>query len=189
MTVKAPVPAGTHMTGRYCVRRVLAQDRTLKPVFAALLLGAVVALSLTWTQMGIHVAGVFSLLFPAVAENQASASHAGFCSVRSFAANKGWVGWMVFGILAGAAATSFWRKRGLRFEIERGRGVRPVTRLTLAGGGGLLVGVGAALAGGCTSSIGLTGGALLSVAGFAFLGVFFVGGFVARVFFGRFWNV
>ena len=96
---------------------------------------------------------------------------------------------MVFGIFAGAAATSFWRKRGFRFEIERGNGVGPATRLGLAAAGGLLVGIGAALAGGCTSSIGLTGSAVLSVAAFAFLTVFFIGGFAARVFFGRFWHV
>jgi uncharacterized membrane protein YedE/YeeE len=96
---------------------------------------------------------------------------------------------MVCGIFAGAFLTSLWRTRGLRFAIERGDGVRPLTRLVLAAAGGLVVGVGSALAGGCTSSIGLTGSALFSVAAFAFLGVFFLGGFAARVFFGRFWNV
>jgi len=96
---------------------------------------------------------------------------------------------MVSGIFVGALLTSFWRSRGLRLAIERGRGVRPLTRLVLAAAGGLVVGLGAALAGGCTSSIGLTGSALFSVAAWVFLAVFFLGGFAASVFFGRFWRV
>lgn len=164
-------------------------DRTLKPLFAAVFMGAVVALSLLWTQKGIHVSGAFALLCPPAAVNDATAASASSCSIHSLAANKDWIGWMVFGLFVGAFLTSFWRNRGLRFAIECGQGVRPVTRLVLAAAGGLLVGVGAALAGGCTSSIGLTGSALFSVAALAFLGVFFVGGFAANLFFGRFWRV
>lgn len=171
------------------MRRLFNIDRTLKPVFAAVLMGAIVALSLIWTQKGIHVSGVFSLLCPPAAVSGTSAANASSCPIPSAAANEGWIAWMVFGIFTGAAIASFWRKRGLRFEVERGKGVTRVTRLMLAAAGGLVVGIGAALAGGCTSSIGLTGSAVLSVAAFAFLGVFFIGGFAARVFFGRFWNV
>lgn len=164
-------------------------DRTLKPIFAAAFMGAVVALSLSWTQKGIHVSGVFSLMCPPGAVSEAAAANASSCSIHSLAANKDWIAWMVSGIFGGAFLTSFWRNRGLHFAIERGNGVRPATRLILAAAGGLAVGVGAALAGGCTSSIGLTGSALFSVAAFAFLAIFFIGGFAARVFFGRFWNV
>jgi uncharacterized membrane protein YedE/YeeE len=164
-------------------------DRTLKPIFSAAFMGAVVALSLLWTQKGIHVSGVFAILCPPAAVNEAASTNASSCSFNSLAANKDWIAWMVFGLFIGALLTALWRNRGLRFAIERGQGVRPVTRLFLAASGGLLVGVGAALAGGCTSSIGLTGSALLSVAALTFLGVFFVGGFVASIFFGRFWRV
>ena len=171
------------------MRRFFNTDRTLKPIFAAVLMGAIVALSLIWTQKGIHVSGVFSLLCPPAVVSETPAANASSCSIHSVVASKGWIAWMVFGIFAGAALTSLWRKHGLRFEIERGNGVGPVTRLVLATAGGLLVGIGAALAGGCTSSIGLTGSAVLLVAAFAFLAVFFIGGFAARVFFGRFWHV
>lgn len=164
-------------------------DRTLKPLFAAVLMGAVVALSLLWTQQGIHVSGVFALLCPSGSAGVVPAANATSCSIHSVAASNGWIAWMAFGIFAGAALASFWRKHGFRLEIERGNGVRPVVRLVLAAAGGLLVGVGAAMAGGCTSSIGLTGSTLFSVAAFAFLAVFFIGGFAARVFFGRFWHV
>jgi uncharacterized protein len=164
-------------------------DRTLKPLLAAVLMGAVVGLSLLWTQAGIHVSGVFALLCPPAAVEAVHSPDALSCSIHAAAADKGWISWMVCGIFAGALLTSLWRSRGLHFAIERGECVRPLTRLVLAAAGGLVVGVGSALAGGCTSSIGLTGSALFSVAAFAFLGVFFVGGFAARIFFGRFWNV
>lgn len=171
------------------MRHFFSTDRTLKPVFAAVLMGAVVALSLIWTQEGIHVSGVLALLCPPDNASAVAVASASSCPIPGAAADKGWIAWMVFGIFSGAALTSFWRKRGLRLEVERGNGVGPATRLTLAVAGGLVVGIGAAIAGGCTSSIGLTGSAVLSVAAFAFLGVFFVGGFAARIFFGRFWNV
>lgn len=173
----------------FSMLRFFKVDRTLKPIFAAAFMGGIVALSLIWTQKGIHVSGVFSLLCPPGALSEAPAANALSCSIHSPAANKGWIAWMVFGIFVGAFLTSFWRNRGLRVAIERGNGVRPVARLLLAAAGGLVVGIGAALAGGCTSSIGLTGSAVFSVAAFAFLAVFFFGGFAARVFFGRFWNV
>ena len=52
----------------------------------------------------------------------------------------------------------------------------------------IVVGIGAAMAGGCTSSLGLTGSALFSVAAFAFLGTFFIGAFSARLIWGRNWD-
>lgn len=165
-------------------------DRTLKPAFAAALLAAVVTLSLAWTQAGIHVSGLFALLCPPPAPvGAALGTQASSCAPGSGALGGNLIITMVAGIFVGAGLTSLARTRGLRLAVERGRDVKASTRLALAAGGGLLVGVGAAVAGGCTSSIGLTGSALFSVAAFAFLAVFFLGGFVARVFFGRFWHV
>jgi len=171
------------------MRLLYEHDRTLHPIFAAGLMGAVVALSLLWTHKGIHVSGVFALLCPAAATSSAADANASSCSIHGPALDKGWIAWMIAGMVIGAFFTALWRNRGFRFAIERGRAVRPASRLVLAAAGGLVVGFGSALAGGCTSSIGLTGSALFSVAALAFLGVFFVGGFAARVFFGRFWRV
>ena len=44
--------------------------------------------------------------------------------------------------------------------------------------GGLMAGFGARVAAGCTSGLGLSGAATLSIAAFVFLGVFFVVGLV-----------
>jgi hypothetical protein len=81
-------------------------DRTLKPLFAAALMGAVVALSLLWTQKGIHVSGAFALLCPPAAVNEAAMASASFCSIQSLAANRDWIAWMVFGLFAGAFLTA-----------------------------------------------------------------------------------
>ena len=55
---------------------------------------------------------------------------------------------------------------------------RPFTALF----GGLLAGFGARIAAGCTSGLGLSGAAVLSLAGFTFLGTFFAVGLLASRF-------
>jgi len=86
-------------------------DRILKPLYAAAVMGAVVALSLIWTGKGIQVSGIFSMLCPA--GSQMPAAGATSCSIQ-VGADKHWIAWMAVGIFAGAAVTSFWRTRGVR---------------------------------------------------------------------------
>lgn len=169
-------------------RLFYGQDRILKPLPAALFLGLVVVASLVWLQKGIHVSGVFAVLCESDLTTVQSQSDALFCSPMSRHEDRTWMYWMVGGVFAGAAATSFFRGRSFKFQIERGSNISERARLVYASVGGLLVGFGAAIAGGCTSSIGLTGASLLTVAGFAFLITFFIGGFAARAFFGRMWQ-
>ena len=59
--------------------------------------------------------------------------------------------------------------------------------MALALGGGVLTGFGARLARGCTSGIGLSGGATLAVAAFLFLIAFFIAGIVASCIVRRAW--
>ena len=60
-------------------------------------------------------------------------------------------------------------------------------RIVLALGGGILTGFGARLARGCTSGIGLSGGAPLAVAAFLFLIGFFVVGIAVSFLLRRAW--
>lgn len=89
-----------------------------------------------------------------------------------------WISWQVLGVLVGALGSAWWAGR-LRWRIEgavhAGRG----RRLFKAAVGGVLAGFGARIAAGCTSGVGLSGSAVLGVAGFVFLGAFFVTGLVA----------
>ena len=91
-----------------------------------------------------------------------------------------WITWQVIGVALGALLSAFLAKRiyiqldGKRFL---GGSKRPITALF----GGILAGFGARVAAGCTSGLGLSGAAVLSLAGFTFLGTFFaVGLLVSR---------
>jgi len=75
-----------------------------------------------------------------------------------------------------------------RLGIERGVGLAAWPRLGWALVGGVLVGFGARLARGCTSGLGLSGGATLSVAAFVFLIFFFAAGFAAMTLVRRNWQ-
>lgn len=86
-----------------------------------------------------------------------------------------WIEWEVLGVATGALAGAL---RAHRFDlmIDGPTRLGPVTRLCLAAIGGTVTGFGARLTMGCTSGMGLSGGAPLAAAGFLFLISFFGGG-------------
>ena len=91
-----------------------------------------------------------------------------------------WITWQVVGVAIGALLSAFLAKR-IRIQMDGkkflGGAKRPMTALF----GGILAGFGARIAAGCTSGLGLSGAAVLSLAGFTFLGTFFaVGLLVSR---------
>ena len=86
-----------------------------------------------------------------------------------------WISWEVAGIAFGALLGSMLARR-FKFKIERGSSINITSRLSLAILGGILSGFGASLARGCTSGLGLSGAANLSVAAFLFLMGFFIAG-------------
>jgi uncharacterized membrane protein YedE/YeeE len=97
----------------------------------------------------------------------------------------------------GLGASGFFTNGGLagsliagrfRFKIERGPHTSAGARMGFAVGGGILSGFGASLAGGCTSSLGLSGGAVLAVASFVFLIAFFAAGLLVAALAGRIWQ-
>jgi len=98
-----------------------------------------------------------------------------------------WLSWELAGAAIGALAGSLIARR-FRFRIERGprTGVGP--RLGYAVAGGTLTGFGASLAGGCTSGLGLSGGAVLAVAAFVFLIAFFATGLLVSTLTRRIWQ-
>ena len=91
-----------------------------------------------------------------------------------------WITWQVLGVALGALASAYFAHR-IQFQMDGrkflGGSKRPVTAML----GGVLAGFGARIAAGCTSGLGLSGGAVLSLAGFTFLCTFFaVGLLVSR---------
>lgn len=91
-----------------------------------------------------------------------------------------WITWEILGLAIGAFLASFLAGR-FHFQIERGAVITVARRLVLAVLGGTLTGMGAALARGCTSGLGLSGSATLTVAGFVFLIAFFVAGILVAI--------
>lgn len=89
-----------------------------------------------------------------------------------------WITWQVVGVFIGALASAFLAGR-LAWRIEGARSAGLGGRLLKALAGGILAGLGGRIAAGCTSGVGLSGAAVLSVAGFVFLGAFFVAGLLA----------
>lgn len=89
-----------------------------------------------------------------------------------------WISWQVVGVLLGALLSA-WGAGRLRWQIEGAASSGTWPRLLKALAGGVLAGFGARIAAGCTSGVGLSGSAVLSVAGFVFLGAFFAAGLIA----------
>ncbi len=92
-----------------------------------------------------------------------------------------WITWQIIGLILGALVASLIAKRW-HWRIERGHKITNKQRIGFAFVGGILSGLGAALADGCTSGLGLSGASTLAVASFVFLAAFFVSGIlVARL--------
>ncbi len=98
--------------------------------------------------------------------------------------------WLVLELLGVALGgfTSAWLAGRVRWTIERGAGASPGQRIAAAVAGGVLMGLGAKLARGCTSGQALTGGALLSAGGWIFITTCFAAGYLLAPAARRLWR-
>lgn len=99
--------------------------------------------------------------------------------------------WLVLelaGVIVGGALSA-WSAGRLRRTVERGAGLAPGHRVLAAVAGGVLMGVGARLARGCTSGQALTGGALLSAGSWIFIVTCFAAGYACAPFARRLWRI
>jgi uncharacterized protein len=98
--------------------------------------------------------------------------------------------WLVLelaGVMVGGFASAWFAGR-LRRDTERGAGVSSGQRMYTALGGGVLMGLGAKLARGCTSGQALSGGALLSVGSWIFIASCFAAGYALAPLARRLWR-
>jgi len=98
--------------------------------------------------------------------------------------------WLVLelaGVMMGGFASA-WLAGRLHRVAERGTGVSVRQRMYAATGGGMLMGVGAKLARGCTSGQALSGGALLSVGSWIFIASCFAAGYALAPLARRLWR-
>ncbi len=99
---------------------------------------------------------------------------------------KDWLVFEVIGVMVGGFISGSLAHR-IKRTTEKGPNVTVKTRLIYAFAGGAIMGIGAKLARGCTSGLALTGGALLSLGGWAFMFAVFGGGYAAAYFIRRQW--
>lgn len=88
-----------------------------------------------------------------------------------------WLTWEILGVAIGALAAAFMAGR-FRVQLDGACSVGTPKRLITTLAGGFLSGFGARIAGGCTSSMGLSGAAALGVSAFVFLALFFAAGMI-----------
>ena len=92
---------------------------------------------------------------------------------------------MLVGVMLAVSVSAVLNQRK---SVERGNAFPAGKRLILALLGGILAGFASRLARGCTSGQALTGTALLSTGGVAFLLATFAGGYLMAYFFRRQWH-
>jgi len=98
-----------------------------------------------------------------------------------------WLVFEVFGVFLGGVLAAYSAGR-LGSSVQRGPRVSVPARLTLALAGGIIMGIAARMARGCTSGQALTGGALLSVGSWAFMFAVFGGGYALAYALRREWT-
>ena len=160
------------------------------PYVAGAGLGLVLLACFVLTGQGLGASGAFaeaaSATVAAVAPHQAG--NAWFHSYLQGGAP--WTAWIVLelaGVIVGGAVSAILAGR-FRWQVARGPSLGVTPRLITALVGGLIMGIGAVLARGCTSGQALTGGALLSVGSWAFMVAVFIGGYAAAPLLRRLWS-
>lgn len=88
-----------------------------------------------------------------------------------------WMTWEILGVAIGALVAAFMAGR-FRVQFDGARSVGTPQRLISTLAGGFMAGLGARIAGGCTSGLGLSGAAALGISAFVFLALFFATGLV-----------
>jgi len=154
----------------------------MNPLVAGLMLGVVLLSTFVITGHGLGATGFTTRLTAwlgmYVAPVATSANDYLGGMVEDGSPLSAWITWQVVGVAIGALFSAFFAKR-IHFQLDGqkylGGAKRPFTALV----GGLLAGFGARVAAGCTSGLGLSGAAVLSLAGFTFLGTFFAVGLLA----------
>lgn len=152
------------------------------PLVAGVALGLVLLLTFVWTGHGLGATGASTRLSAWLGSVFAHDATVGNAYLGPLLAHgnpmPNWITWEVIGVALGALASAMLARR-FRIQLDGARSVGSTKRMATALVGGMLSGFGARVAAGCTSGLGLSGAATLSIAAFVFLAVFFVAGLVA----------
>ena len=142
------------------------------PYLAGVALGLGLLAAYALAGRGIGASGAFATVAASTVNAASPATAQGnFYFADHLDAGGFWRDWLVIelaGVVVGAWISARLAHR-VRREVERGAGTSTRARLVAATSGGVVMGIGAVLARGCTSGQALTGGALLSVGSWVFI--------------------
>ncbi len=166
-------------------QKVCKPDPYWNPLLAGILLGMVLLATFVVTGHGLGATGFTTRLTAWLGMNlvpvATNANEYLGGMVEEGKPLSSWITWQVIGVALGALFSAFLAHR-IAFKMDGskflGGSKRPVTALL----GGVLAGFGARIAAGCTSGLGLSGAAVLSLAGFTFLCTFFATGLIVSRF-------
>lgn len=100
---------------------------------------------------------------------------------------KDWLVFEVIGVMAGGLLSGALAGR-IKLSTDKGPNITSGKRYMFALMGGIIMGIGAKLARGCTSGQALTGGAVLNLGSWAFMFAVFAGGYALAYFMRRQWR-
>ena len=160
-----------------------------EPHLTGVCLGLVLLACFALTGQGLGASGAFASVASGVmgAVSPETAVHSAY--FRSYLLDGSpWTAWIVveiIGVLVGAAASA---ALAGRTRLPFASAPRPSAGKLFTGvAGGALMGIGAALARGCTSGLALSGGTVLSVGAWIFMAALFLAGFLAAPLMRRLW--
>jgi uncharacterized membrane protein YedE/YeeE len=162
------------------------------PYLAGVGIGIVLLLSFVLMGRGLGASGAFSSVVTAAVDATAPNHAAGNSFYAAYLGENGnplkdWLVFEIIGVVIGGLLSG-WLAGRVQWTTERGPGISDGRRLVHAFAGGALMGVGAKLARGCTSGLGLTGGATLSVGSWLFVIAAFAGAYTAAPLLRKAWR-
>jgi len=168
--------------------------RYADPYVAGVGLGLVLLAAYAIAGRGLGASGAFaSIVATGMAVVEGSAEASAFPATAPYLTNgltsplQDWLVLELLGVVVGGFASAWFAGR-VHPAVERGEGVSTSRRLGIAVAGGVLMGVGAKLARGCTSGQALTGGALLAAGSWIFIAACFATGYALSPLARRFWR-
>jgi uncharacterized protein len=164
------------------------------PYFAGVGIGVVLLAAYVVAGRGLGASGAFASVVAAgtaalegTARATASPATAPYL-VRGIASPlHDWLVLELIGVVAGGFLSAWFAGR-VHVAIEQGPGITAGQRIGAAIGGGVLMGLGAKLARGCTSGQALSGGALLSTGSWIFILTWFAAGYIVSPITRRLWR-
>lgn len=168
------------------------QQKFWNPYIAGVALGLVLCATFLIMGNGLGASGAANRF--AVAALQAFAPHhvAQNNKMATLKADRpslldNWLVFEVLGVILGGGVAAYTAGR-MRLGVSKGPRISVPLRLVFALSGGVLMGIAARLARGCTSGQALSGGAVLSVGSWVFMFAVFGGGYALAYFVRRQWT-